>query len=160
MTPVDSAFDTVAGLPLHPLVVHAVVVLLPLAAIGAVLMVVWTRVGRRYGPVVVILGAVSVIAAFVAKESGEAFAERVGTPAEHEEFGTWLPWAALAFFAVLLAFWLVDRGIPLNRSRPAWVIVLGVVLILASIGVLALTVVVGHTGAEAAWSGIVQTTSR
>ena len=152
----DSVFDTVAGLPLHPLVVHVVVVLLPLAALGAIVMVAWPRFSRRYGPLVVIAGVVATLAAFVAKEADEEFALRVGVPPEHEEYGSWLPWAAAAFFLLLLAFWLVDRGIPMNRSRPGWVILLGVVLVLASIGVIVLTLVVGHSGAEAVWAGVVR----
>ena len=40
MMPLDSGFfDSIAGLPLHPLVVHFAVVLLPLAALVLVLLV-------------------------------------------------------------------------------------------------------------------------
>ena len=44
LTPLESGlFETVAGLPLHPLVVHFAVVLLPLAALGLTM----PRGGRR-----------------------------------------------------------------------------------------------------------------
>ena len=49
----SSLFDSVFGLPLHPLAVHAVVVLVPLAALGAVVMVVSRRLARRYGGLIV-----------------------------------------------------------------------------------------------------------
>ena len=54
----DSLLDTVAGLPVHPLVVHAAVVLLPLAALGAILMAVWRSFSRRFGVIVVITAGV------------------------------------------------------------------------------------------------------
>lgn len=155
---VDSAFDTIAGLPVHALVVHVVVVLLPLTAIGAIIMVAWTHFSRRFGPVVVVIGGVSVLGALVARSSGEQLALRVGTPVEHEQYGTWMPAVAGGLFVLLLLFWLVDRGIPMNRSRPGWVIALGVVLVLASLGALVMTVIVGHSGAVAVWSGVVQST--
>ncbi|GJF03026.1 hypothetical protein [Pseudonocardia sp. D17] len=37
------------GLPVHPLVVHAVVVLVPAAVIGAVLVALWPRIRARRG---------------------------------------------------------------------------------------------------------------
>ncbi|QNP57125.1 DUF2231 domain-containing protein [Tessaracoccus defluvii] len=37
------------GLPLHPLIVHAVVVFIPLAALGALLVVLSRRLRERYG---------------------------------------------------------------------------------------------------------------
>ena len=54
----DSAFDTIFGLPTHVLVVHFVVVLLPLAAIGAVIMAIKQRWSVRFGPIVVVIAFV------------------------------------------------------------------------------------------------------
>ena len=42
-------FDLVNGIPVHPLVVHAAVVLVPLAALGLVVMAVWPRFSRSLG---------------------------------------------------------------------------------------------------------------
>jgi hypothetical protein len=42
-------FDTVAGLPVHPLVVHAAVVLLPLSAIGLVTIILVPRWRASFG---------------------------------------------------------------------------------------------------------------
>ena len=72
----EQLFDTVTGLPVHPLVVHAVVVLGPLAALLAVTYVVvprW-RVGLRWP--LVLLSVVAAASAFVAEQSGEALEER------------------------------------------------------------------------------------
>ena len=39
----------ILGLPLHPLVVHAVVILVPLAALGGIVISAWTAARKRYG---------------------------------------------------------------------------------------------------------------
>lgn len=146
-----SLFDTFNGLPLHPLVVHAVVVLLPLTAVCAVLMVINSRFSRRFGPIVVALGFISVASAFVAKESGEQLLRRVDASANHVELGDRLPVLAGLYFVILLVFWLLDRGIPGNRRRPALVIILGVLLVIASVLICLQVYAVGHSGAEGVW---------
>ena len=75
--PLDSSlFDSIAGLPLHPLVVHFAVVLLPLGALGLVVLVLVPKWADRYGWLTVGAIAVGTGAAFVAKESGEALAAK------------------------------------------------------------------------------------
>ena len=41
--------EFIGGLPVHPLVVHFVVVLLVIASLGAVLTALWPAVRRRFG---------------------------------------------------------------------------------------------------------------
>lgn len=69
--------EEVWGLPLHPLVIHAVVVLVPLTAIGAVLMALRPRFTKRFGVIIVIGAIVSTVSAFLAKESGRSLPARV-----------------------------------------------------------------------------------
>ncbi|PKQ21842.1 MAG: hypothetical protein CVT65_16395, partial [Actinobacteria bacterium HGW-Actinobacteria-5] len=64
----------VLGLPLHPLVVHAAVVLVPLAALGALVVLAWARARDRYGWLVVAFAVAGAGAAVVARLSGEALA--------------------------------------------------------------------------------------
>jgi hypothetical protein len=151
---VDPYLDTVAGLPVHALVVHAVVVLVPLAAVGAVLMALRPSFSRRFGVLVVIVAGVAVPAALVAKESGERLARRIGVPVLHQELGSVMPWVAAALFLGILVFWLVDRGIPMNRQRPLWLKLLAALLVLAAVGATLWTVRVGHSGATAVWTPI------
>lgn len=151
----DSVFESVAGLPLHPLVVHVVVVLVPVAGLGAVAMAIWPGISRRVGSLFVIAAGLGAGGAFVAKASGEAFAEVRGTPATHAQLGDVMPWFALALFVVLLVFGLVDRGIPSNRPRPVWLRLFAVVLVIVAVATIAWVVRTGHTGAEAVWSGVV-----
>lgn len=155
----DALFDTAFGLPVHALVVHAAVVLVPLSAVGAVIMVLRSSFSRRFGSLVVVIAALAAISAFVAKESGEALALRVGTPEQHAQLGDVMPVVAGGFFVVLLVFWLFDRGIPANRTRPGWLIALGVLLVAAAVFTIVWTVRVGHTGAEAVWSSVIANTT-
>ena len=155
----NSYLDTIAGLPTHTLVVHAAVVLVPLSAIGGLLMAFLPWFSRRFGPLIVILAGVSALACIVAKQSGEVFAARVGLPQEHADFGAVMPLVAGVLFGVLAGLWLVDRGIPLNRSRTAWAAVLAVATVIVSVFALYWTLRTGHTGAQAAWSAIVERTT-
>lgn len=149
----SSLFDTAFGLPLHPLAVHAAVVLIPLAALGALVMAVSPRLARRYGGLIVVAGAAAFISAFVAKESGEALALKVGTPGQHAQLGDVVPKLALLLALGLAAFWLVDRGIPGNRSRPWWLRVAAVALIGLAVLATVFAIRAGHTGAELVWQG-------
>jgi hypothetical protein len=148
-----SFLDTFSGLPVHSLVVHAVVVLVPLAAVGGVLMALWRSFSRRFAPLVVIVAAMGAGSALLAKESGEKLSIRLGGgPPTHMQLGKYMPLFAGALFLLILAFWLVDRGIPLNRPRPLWLKLLGAALIVVALFATYWTVRVGHTGSEAVWS--------
>lgn len=91
-------FATVNGLPLHPLVVHAAVVLIPLSAVGLVLLAVRRSWRRTLGGWVVLLTAAAVMATWLAKESGERLAAVVGEPVRHASLGDGLPYFAAAMF--------------------------------------------------------------
>lgn len=149
----SSLFDTVFGLPLHPLAVHAVVVLVPLAALGALVMAVSRRLSRRYGGLIVVAGVVAFIASFVAKEAGETLALKVGQPGQHAQLGNVVPLLTLLLGLGIAGFWLADRGIPGNRSRPWWLRVAAVALIVIAVLATVWTVRAGHTGAELVWQG-------
>ena len=151
----DSPFDTVAGLPLHPLVVHAAVVLLPLAALGLILLVLVPRWRATFGWLVMAGLAAGTVSAIVAKQSGEALAARVGEPERHAELGDVLPLVAIVLLVVALAWFVADRrrrasGAP---GQGVVVLVLGIASAVLGVGTIGLTVAVGHSGAEAVWAG-------
>lgn len=146
----EELFDTVGGLPVHPLVIHFVVVLVPLAAVGLIVAVFNLAFHRRFAFALVCLLAVSVPLAFVAKESGEALSERVGITERHEDLGEVMPlWVAV--LTVIAGAWLliVRRG-GFDTLRK----LIGAVVVAASVGVIGLTFLVGHSGAEATWSSL------
>jgi hypothetical protein len=100
--------DLINGLPMHPLIVHAVVVLVPLTVLGTLAVVLVPR-WRRYTPVVAVVGTVAAFFLPLATQSGEAFERRVGPPGVHAEQGDQLLWIGLALAAILWVFALVER---------------------------------------------------
>ena len=68
----NGVLDLVNGLPLHPLVVHAVVVLLPLAILGTIALALHRPWRATYGPLVVGVAAVATALVPVATSSGES----------------------------------------------------------------------------------------
>lgn len=149
-------WDSVFGLPLHSLVVHAAVVLVPLASVGAVVMAVRPAWSRRFGPAVLAVGALGVVASFASTQSGEALARRVGTPEPHAELGDVLPWIALAAFVLTVLLWVADRrGGERRTVGPA---ILAVLVVAAGAFATLWTIRVGHSGAEAVWRAIMENT--
>ncbi len=59
-----------SGLPLHPLVVHVAVVLVPAAVLGALLVALWPAARRRWGWPVVVLTALAAISVPLATSTG------------------------------------------------------------------------------------------
>jgi hypothetical protein len=159
MTIAASPFDTVFGLPVHSLVVHAVVVLLPLSAVGAICIALVPSWSKRFGILVVLGTFASFGAAVVARQSGEQLASRVGSPQPHVDLGSVLPLIALVLFVLVLVFWLYDRGVPGGRSRPTWLKVLAGLVVVVALVATGWTIRVGHTGSEAVWSPIVENTT-
>lgn len=147
-------FDTVLGLPVHALVVHGVVVLLPLMAIITAVVACVPRWRARAAWPVAVIDAGMVAMTLVARQSGEALQARLGAQVaqEHAAIGRNLIWFALAMFLASLVVAVV-RG-----SQRA---TLGAVLAVVA-GAFAIwwTVRVGHTGADALWKGIVTSTNR
>jgi uncharacterized membrane protein len=147
----DEIFDTVAGLPVHPLVIHFAVVLVPLAALGLIVAVLNKAFRTRFAFAFVVLIAVTVPLAFIAKESGESLAERVGITENHESLGEAFPlWVSVLAVATVV-WYLIARRDGLNAMRK----IAGAAVIALSVGVTALTFLVGHSGAEATWSSLI-----
>ncbi|MFT3861098.1 cytochrome b5 domain-containing protein [Micropruina sp.] len=142
-------FD-VFGLPLHPLVVHAVVVLLPLSAIGLIACVFVARWRRSFAGLSVLGLVAGAISAFVAAASGNALAEQVGVPATHQALGQVLPWLAAATVVLAAVWYFMQRGQQQQAPLTRGIGVLAAVVAAASV---TLTVLVGHSGASAVWGG-------
>jgi hypothetical protein len=150
-------FDTVLGLPVHVLVVHAVVVGLPLMAIVTVVVAFMPTLRLWMAWAVAVADAGVVVLTFVARESGEQLQQRLGgqVAQEHAALGRNLIWFALPVFAVAVAVALT-RG----SRRPGRSTVAGAVGMVAAVLAIWWTVRVGHSGAQAVWQGIVQSTNK
>lgn len=152
------------GLPLHPLLVHGVVVLLPLTVIALLLGQFWPAVRARLGAVTPL--AALVVAALVplTTTAGQALAETTGPlPAvlEHERLGLMLvPWAiALAGTAAAQWGWFRWGAAALRRAEHPHVatalnIVLATVVTVVAGVNLVLVVLTGHSGASSVWGGL------
>lgn len=150
-----AVFDLINGLPVHPLVVHAVVVLLPLAILGTVLIVAVPRWRHHYGPVVLGVAALATVLIPVATSSGEQLEKHVGDPGRHAQLGDQLIWFTLPMLVVLAVFvWLERRRGPQDQgapARPAMVQGVAALAVLAALAAGYQTVRVGDSGARAAW---------
>jgi uncharacterized membrane protein len=138
----------VIGLPLHPLVVHAVVVLLPLASLGALAVLVSGWVRDRYGWLTVAFAIAAAGSAIVARVSGEALEASLGVGplvATHRSFGELVPYPSVALALLLPAALLLRR-----RSPVGWRVT-AVLVALAAASALVLVVLTGHSGATAVW---------
>jgi hypothetical protein len=144
----------VLGLPLHPLIVHLAVVLLPLSALGAIAISFRPAWSKRFGIIVVAGALMGAVTALISRSSGQELALQVGAPAEHVNYGNLLPLVAFVFFAAVTIFWLLDRGIPGNRRRPLGLKILAGFVVLISVGTIVWTALTGHSGAEAVWGSI------
>ncbi len=150
-------FDTVIGLPIHVLVVHGVVVVLPVVAVLALWWAVRPPARPGIGWLVVAGAAAAYLLALVARQSGEALQARLGPQiaVDHEAIATNLPWFALALLAATVLLQLVRlRRAPL----PGWT---GSALTtVAALALLVWTVRAGHSGSEAVWGEIVKNTGK
>lgn len=149
--------DTFLGLPLHPLIVHATVVIVPAAALTVLLAAVWPRFRAWAGWGPLALAVVAALLAPLSTSSGEALEHRVGGSQlieAHSELGDMLIWWAIPL-ALLAAteYWLKTfRGGRSPRPPGALSTVLTVLTVLVSVGMLVQVALIGHSGAEAVWS--------
>jgi len=149
-------FDLINGIPVHPLVIHAAVVLVPLTALGLMVMAIWPRFSGRYGWLVVASGVIATLSCFVAKESGEALEDRVGEPGfDHAELGDKMPIFAAVMLIAVVALWLLDRSAPTDGPAPrrGLRIAVAVLGVLIALGNLVWVFRVGDSGAKSVWTG-------
>jgi hypothetical protein len=159
-------FDKIGNLPLHPLVVHAVVVGIPLAVLLAFLFALpRTRSWARWPLAIVVVGATG--ATFVARQSGLAFQAALGikpgNPAgnlilKHSLLANQLFYIMIVFAVIgLLNVFLVSRstsGEGSNEDSQSAIIRVGLPILLVIVAFIAFiwVVRVGDLGAHAVWN--------
>lgn len=147
--------DEVFGLPLHPLVVHAAVVFVPIAALGTLVLTIVPRWRSTYGWLVVIISGLAMVTVPLATRTGRRLTElrEFGGPVleriqEHETMGDRIIWAVAPMFVLNLAVVLL-----LRTGRPAReVTVVAVLASLAAVVSVVLVVLTGHLGSLAVWN--------
>jgi uncharacterized membrane protein len=150
-------FDTIGGLPVHALVVHAVIVLLPLACLGAIAIALRPAWSRTYGLLVVVCALIATGSAAVAKQSGEALASRVGYPADHASIARWTPVFAFLLLVSVTLLWWWDRT--QLEGRATLTKVAAVATLVFAVIALGWVVAAGHSGATTVWGPIVANTT-
>lgn len=147
----DEYFLALGDLPLHPLAVHFAVALFPVALVFLIFVTVSAKFRERLLLTAIIATSATVPFIFVAQQSGEALSEVMYEPEPHSEYGEML--MPLAIWVLLIGFAL---WFSLKKSWPKLLSqILGFALISISIAAIAMTVVVGHSGAAATWTGVV-----
>jgi len=150
-------FDLINGIPIHPLVVHAVVVLLPLAILGTIAIALRPDWRKAYGHLVVAAAAAATALIPVATSSGEALEKHVGDPGKHAQLGDQLIWFAIPLLVLDLALVYLHRRPPAKGTALKAVAALSIVAALAA-GVQVYRV--GDSGARAAWGNQVSSNHR
>jgi predicted membrane protein DUF2231 len=147
-------FDTFRGLPVHALVVHGVVVLVPLAAVGLIAVAVRPAWRRPYAPLVALLATAGLALVPVATMSGQKLEERVNAGGvvakqiqDHEDMARLVIWPTLAMWLVALVLLVMDRR---GRSGPPMT-VLAVVAVLVALAAAGQVAIAGELGSTAVW---------
>jgi hypothetical protein len=151
---------TVFGLPFHPLIVHATVVVVPAAAFAVLLATFWPRFRRwaSWGPAAAALLALVLVP--ITTSSGESLEHSLPRSAlveAHAHLGDGLlPWVIALLVGALAVLWpQLAATRPQMWTFPQWLVVVGaVVATIGAVGSLVEVVLIGHSGAMAAWSGV------
>lgn len=149
-------FDQFMNLPLHVLVLHFAVVLLPMTALLTAAIFVRTALRERFGALAVLLNLGMVVLTFVTVQSGESLKDELnptgspkGPPSnDHEEYAQVLMWIMVALAVAAAVAWFAGRT---EGMLPAAALGLGLVVGGLAVASAAMTVVTGHTGSDAKW---------
>jgi uncharacterized membrane protein len=173
-------FDELFGLPAHPLLVHAPVVLIPLTVLAAFAYGLVPPLRRRIGWLLALFALSGAGSAYAAAESGEKLRDKllaadVGADMkakiqQHEDFGGMLQNIAILLAVIAVVLVVVDfargrrgggSGDGSHSGSPrSGGLLLGVVSLVLTLGLLGVAgtagyyvVRTGHTGAQMEWSG-------
>lgn len=135
------------ALPMHPLIVHGVIVLLPVTAIWLLASVWRPAILQRTYHVLWAMSVLSVLGVLAAKSSGDSLAAAVGLPEEHADAGNRMIPVAIAMGVLVLT------SVFFTMVRPQNLIAGGsrVLGAIAGLVVLPLTYLAGHSGADSVW---------
>jgi len=162
---VATVFDEIAGLPAHPLLVHAAVMLAPMLALVAIAYAVLPVARVHTERLLAVLAVAAPLSVASARESGEAFRRRLvregaTTPDlldqidAHAASSRTLLLLTLALGAVAFGWLLLEGARARRRHSPTLVIVFAAVTCALGAAVLWAVVDTGHAGAAMVWAGV------
>jgi hypothetical protein len=154
--------DTFQGLPVHSLIVHATVVMVPAAAFMVGLAAVYPRFRTWIGPGPALASIVAVILVPLSTMSGDQLFSRLkahGYSGEvikliehHQQLAGTLKYLIVPFALVAIADYFLRRR---GQLAPTAMILIAVLEVALSVAVLVDVALIGHAGAVATWSGFV-----
>ncbi len=152
-------FDTFTGLPIHILVSHFAVVLIPIGATATIAVALYKPFREKYLALLAI-GNIGLLAmAFVTLRAGEDLMDRyrelgdTSTPKfDHESLGRTLVWIMLATTIATMVMWAAQ---PLGAKAPAAMLALGGIVAALAVTSLWFSYRAGHTGSESHWKEFV-----
>mgnify|MGYP001552179171 FL=1 len=143
------------GLPLHPLIVHATVVMIPLAALAVLLSVLSSRFRAWAGPLPVGLSLIGVILVPLSTSTGETLQRHVPETAlleKHTHMAEGLlPWMLALFAFSAASYWLQRRRASGESVAKPLAAAVAVLALASVVGTTVQVGRIGHSGAKAAW---------
>jgi uncharacterized membrane protein len=158
-------FEEFMGLPMHPLVVHAPVVVVPLLVLAGLVYAFVPQLRERIAWASVLLAVAAPVTALLARQSGEDLRdvlirknyppEILNQVAEHQSYGDKTFWFSLGLGVTTSILVLVTGGNPRVRSLPAWVrpVLIAAVVVFAVLSIIYIYLT-GESGAKAVWTGV------
>ncbi|MGI8870359.1 MAG: DUF2231 domain-containing protein [Mycobacteriales bacterium] len=159
---------TFHGLPLHPLLIHVVVILLPLSAAMIIASAVWPAARRRLGIGTPGIAAIVLVFVPITTHAGNWLKSRLpANPAiqKHAHLGNQVIWYAIGMFLVATAVWGLGRVLDARATTPMgalaiWKSPVTIAIAVVAIGLSAASLVqiyrVGDSGAKTIWQGVGQ----
>jgi uncharacterized membrane protein len=159
-------FNTIGGIPAHPLLIHAAVVFIPLLIVGAIVYALWPRVRGKIGWAVIALAIIAPFCALFAKLSGQDLRQHlidggVTGPTltkinQHMSYGTNTLWWTIGLgVATLVVVGYLWRAAPAGKTESIGVRAAGIVVTVALGAVTGYYVFkTGDTGAHIVWDGV------
>lgn len=146
--------ESFLGLPIHPLVVHATVVIVPTAAGLLVAIALLPRLRAWAGPLPLLLAVVALVLTPISTASGKNLAKSFGESKaiqRHEDLGEMLIWWTIGLVVVAGAVWLLERRGLLGGGVAVG---LKVAAVLVGLGTIVQVALIGHSGADAVWGSL------
>ncbi|MBO0811799.1 MAG: hypothetical protein J2P23_07105 [Microlunatus sp.] len=147
---------TINGLPAHPLLVHLVIVLLPLASAMAVIGSLWPAAQRKFGFLTPLAALVGVVVVPITIAAGSQLANALhlnAAVAEHQKLGIGVLPLVIALFVTTAGQWAYVRLVPRRR----WLTrAIAALVIAAGLATTVQVVLAGDAGAHVVWGSVVR----
>jgi hypothetical protein len=152
------------SLPLHPLVVHAAVMLLVLVPVAVLVSLFWRGLRNRLDwllPLGAVGGAIAAIAADVTgKDLLLHLKQGSELVAKHADLGEKGPWVGVVFAIATIGWWLTSSEVMKTwvEAKQPWLrggripLIASVLMGIACIVTLVVVVLIGDSGASAVWT--------